>query len=78
MNDLEADRADLDRLARGLPAPAMAAMHLADGGVAVGTLAAGLADALDAALGQDALLGHIQHPVLEGSAADIWNQTLHR
>ena len=50
---------------------------LADGGWVVRTFGAGLADALDAALGKNGLPRHIKQAVLEGGAADIWDQDLH-
>jgi hypothetical protein len=43
----------------------------------IGALAARLANPLHPPLGQNGLLRHVQNPVLERSAADIWNKTFH-
>jgi hypothetical protein len=77
MDHLEADRADLGETDESLAFAGNGRDTLANGGGIIGALASGLADALDASFGQHRLSWHIQNPVLERSATDIWDQTFH-
>jgi hypothetical protein len=77
MNHLEADRADLGEIVESFAITGNRRDTLANGGGVIGALASGLADALEAPFGQHRLSGHIQNPVLERSATDIWDQTFH-
>jgi hypothetical protein len=77
MNHLEADRADLGEIVESLAIADDRRDTLANGGGVIGALASGLADPFDASFGQHRLSGHIQNPVLERSATDIWNQAFH-
>jgi hypothetical protein len=77
MNHLETDRAHLSQTPQSLSFARNRRNALSNCRCVVGTLAARLADPFDVPFGQNGLAGHIQDAILEGSAADIWNQAFH-
>ena len=77
MNHLESHRADLRQVLERLAFSRNRRNAFADRRWVVGTLAARLANSLNSSFRQDRFRRHIQNPVLERSAADIWNQAFH-
>ena len=77
VNGLEADGADFCQAVQGLAGVGDFGEALSNGGGVVGALTAGLADPLHTPLSQHGFGRHIEHPELEGSAPDIWDQALH-
>ncbi len=77
VHGLEADRGQVGERRHG-PAGADDLVEAAsDGGVVVGAVAARPADALDPALREHRLAGHLQQPVLERGAPNVRDQDLH-
>ena len=77
MNHLEPDRPDLRQALLGVAFARNRRDTLANCGWVIGAFAPRLADSFHTPFRQNGLRRHVQDPVLERSATDIWNQAFH-